>query len=63
MPRMNHYEGKMERQKGQGAGLMRWKKSTWRALVLSPAEQTERQGHRQERADLTYTAPTAAGGK
>lgn len=62
---VNHCEGKTERQKGQGAGLMRWKQSTWQALFLSLAEPTSgptgKERHRQEGADLRYTAATPAG--
>ena len=56
---VNHCEGKMERQKGQGADLMRWKKSTWRALSLSLAllKLGRQEGRGTERRELTSDTP------
>ena len=56
---VNHCEGKMERQKGQGAGLMRWKQSTWHALFLSLTELTlgRQESRGRDRRELTSDTP------
>lgn len=56
---VNHCEGKTERQKGQGAGLMRWKQSTWHALFLSQAVLTlgRQEGRGTDRKELTSDTP------